>query len=82
MAAPALKAEFDFFLEHQDELVAKYRGKFLAIKNGKVLGEYTTDLEAVTETAKTEPLGTFLVQKVEPGTAIYTQTFHSRVVFA
>jgi len=34
------------------------------------------------ETSKKFELGTFLVQKVEPGTESYTQTFHSRVAFA
>ena len=77
-----LKAEFDYYVENQDELVAKYRGKFLVIKNRTVIGTYSSDLEAITETIKTEPMGTFLVQKAEPGKQNYTQTFHSRVVLA
>lgn len=36
---------------------------------------------AVSETKKAHELGTFLVQKVAPGTEAYTQTFHSRVAF-
>ena len=77
-----LKREFEYYLAHQSELVQKYNGRFIVIKSGKVLGDYADPASAVTATQKTEPLGTFLVQKVEPGTAAYTQTFHSRVAFA
>jgi hypothetical protein len=77
-----LEDEFQFFLKNQDELVEKYRGKFVVIKGGKVLGAYASELEAVEETSKSEPIGTFLVQKADPGSESYTQTFHSRVVFA
>ena len=78
MASP-LKAEFDFYLAHQDELVKQFTGKFIVIKNQEIIESYVDQLAAVTETQKTHALGTFLVQKVEPGTSAYTQTFHSRV---
>jgi hypothetical protein len=59
--------------------VKQYKGKFIVIKNGTVLGAYDNELEAVTKTGKQQELGTFLVQKCEPGSENYTQTFHSRV---
>ena len=77
-----LKQEFEFFLSHRHELLEQYRGKFVVIKNQKVLGAYDTELDAVEETSKTEPLGTFLVQKCEPGDESFKQTFHSRVSFS
>ena len=55
---------------------------FVVIKDKKVIGVYDDQATAVSETQKTHELGTFLVQKVEPGTDAHTQTFHSRVVFA
>lgn len=76
-----LKNEFEYYLKHQKEFVEKYNGKFIAIKNRKVIGAYDTELEAVKETSKKEELGTFLVQKCESGDASYTQTFNSRVSF-
>jgi len=79
--ADRLKAEFEFYLAHQDEMVEKYDGKYIVIKDGRVLGSYNDELTAVRETQKSYELGTFLVQKVSPGTEDYTQTFHSRVVF-
>jgi hypothetical protein len=74
-----LKKEFEYFLEHKKELVREYNGKFVVIKNLKVIGAYDSEIDAIEETSKTEELGTFLVQKCEPGDASYTQTFRSRV---
>jgi hypothetical protein len=79
MVSP-LEEEFQYYIEHQDELVEKYRGKVIVIKNREVIGEYDSDLEAINATIAHHELGTFLVQKCEPGSDSYTQTFHSRVV--
>ena len=81
MSSP-LKPEFDYYRQHQAELVRQYNGKFIVIKNRSVLGAYDSQQRAVSETRKQHELGTFLVQKVEPGEASYTQTFHSRAAFA
>lgn len=77
-----LKNEFDYYLANQDELVRQYNGKFIVIKDKQVLGAYSNQMSAVSETQKEgHKIGTFLVQKVEPGSAAYSQTFHSRVAF-
>jgi hypothetical protein len=76
-----LRREFDYYLQHQDDLVRQYKGKFIVIKNEQVIGAYDSETEAITTTLKEHELGTFLVQKCEPGAESYTQTFHSRVVF-
>ena len=77
-----LQAEFEFYLDHQEEMVNQYDGKYIVIKDKQVLGAYDDELAAVTQTKKTHELGTFLVQKVSQGTGAYSQTFHSRVVFS
>lgn len=77
-----LQKEFQYYLEHQDELVQEYNGKVLVIKDQQVVGVFDSELQAVKETCKKYALGTFLVQKCEPGRESYTQTFHSRVAFA
>jgi hypothetical protein len=77
-----LSKEFQYYLDHQDELVKKYNGKFIVIKDCSVIGAYDDELEAINETQKKYKLGTFLVQKCEPGSEAYTQTYHSRVMFA
>jgi len=74
-----LEREFDFFLKNQETLVKKYRGKCIVIKNKKILGAYPDIPSAIAETSKKEEPGTFLVQTCEPGKAIFTQFFHSRV---
>jgi hypothetical protein len=80
--ANALEKEFQYYLDHQQELVKQYNGKFIVIKDEQVIGAYTSESDAIETTVKAHELGTFLVQKCEPGTAGYTHTFHSRVVFA
>lgn len=74
-----LEKEFNYYLKNQDELVKRYNGKFIVIKNSQVIGAYDSELEAVEKTAEKYELGTFLVQKCEPGSESYTQTYHSRV---
>lgn len=74
-----LQAEFNYYLEHQDKLVERYRGRVIVIKGTEILGDYDTEFEAYQATSKTHKLGTFLIQKCEPGAGAYTATFHSRV---
>jgi queuine/archaeosine tRNA-ribosyltransferase len=81
MANP-LEQEFNYYLQHQDKLVEMYGGKYIVIKNQKVVGSYNSEIQAIRESVKDHQLGTFLVQKCEAGSASYTQTYHSRVVFA
>jgi hypothetical protein len=74
-----LEKEFKYYLEHQAELVKRYNGKYIVIRDLEVIGAYDSELEAVQKTAEKYELGTFLVQKCEPGSESYTQTYHSRV---
>lgn len=77
-----LEREFKYYLDNQKELIEKYNGKYVVIKEARVLGVYDSELKAIEETSKTDKLGTFLVQKCEPGSESYTYTFHSRVFIA
>jgi len=77
-----LKKDFEYYIEHQEELVRQYNGKFIVIKNRKIIGVYDSELEAVKNTSKKFEIGTFLVQKCAPGKESYTQTYHSRVIIA
>ncbi len=82
MAATArqqLRKEFQFYRDNQDEMVDKYDGKVVAIKDGKVLGAYNSAGEALNKTQKTHELGSFLIQKVSRGNKDYTRTIRSRV---
>ena len=77
-----LEREFQYYLDHQAELVDRYNGKYIVIKNQQVIGSYETEIQAIEVSSKHHELGTFLVQKCEPGSESYTQTYHSRVAFA
>ena len=77
-----LEQSFKYYLSHQAELVQAYNGKVIAIAGTEVVGAYDDARTAVQEAQKRHPLGTFIVQRVSPGEEAYTQTFHSRVVFA
>ena len=80
--SPALRAEFEYYVQHQAELAEKYQDRYLVIKDGEVLGDYATASEAVRATVKTHEPGTFLVQRCDADPDSTTQTFHSRVSFA
>lgn len=75
-----LEQEFKYYLKHQAELVKEYTGKFIVLKNEKVIGVYTSHSEAYNETVKKVDLGTFLIQHCLPGKDSYSQTFHSQVI--
>ncbi len=77
-----LEKEFKYYIDHQAELVEKYNGKFIVVKDCKVIGAFDSELEAINTTSEQHELGTFLVQKCEPGSESYTQTYHSRVALA
>jgi hypothetical protein len=78
---PMLEKEFQFYKDHQDELVRQHNGKFLAIVGEEVVGVFDDEIDAYLETKKKYEVGTFLIQHCLPGKNSYTQTFHSRVTF-
>ncbi|HCU35328.1 MAG TPA: hypothetical protein DGT21_07640 [Armatimonadetes bacterium] len=70
-----LSRELDYFIEAQDELLHKYHGKVLVIKQQEVIGVYDNEAEAVRQASQEHELGTFLVQRCEAGPSCYTATF-------
>lgn len=77
-----LEKEFQYYLDHQNELVEKYNGKVLVIIGEDIVGVYVDELQAYFDSISKYKQGTFLIQKCTPGDESYTQTFHSRVIFA
>ena len=78
----SLEKEFDYYLAHQEDFVAKYDGRVIVIKNHDILGVYDNELAAVTATQEHHTLGTFLIQRISAGDEAYSATFHSRVTFS
>jgi hypothetical protein len=77
-----LEKEFEYYLTNQQDLVKKYNGKILVIKDQDVIAVYENEVEALNETGKKHALGTFLLQRCSPGNENTSVTFHSRYSFA
>ena len=69
--------EFEYYLTHQQEMLNKYDGRVIVLKDCQVIGDYDDVLSAITETEKRHKLGTFLIQEVSPGDSAYTATFYT-----
>ena len=77
-----LKHEFRFYIAHQNELLVKYEGQYIVLIGDKVVGSYKSFEEALSISQKKYQPGTFLIQHCTPGEDSYTQTFHTRAIFA
>jgi hypothetical protein len=77
-----LDALFNYYLANQSELLKQYNGKHIVLVDNKVVGAFDTMDKAYDYASSNYELGTFLIQLCTPGDEAYTQTFHSRVVFA
>lgn len=73
-----LKKNYDYYLNNKQQLLKKYRDKFIIIQNEQVLEAYNTQQEAI-EKAKELETGTYIIQKCEKGDD--TQIFHTRIRF-
>jgi len=78
-----IEKDFQYYIQHQADLIKKHFGRFIIIKDEQVLGDFGSEIEAINYAKRTLHLvlGTFLVQQCLPGEETYTQFFHSRVMF-
>lgn len=74
--------EFDYYVAHQAELAEKYQGRYLVIKNRRILGDYETLKKALHATVPEHEPGTFLLQLCDADPDSLKVTFRSRVRFA
>jgi len=77
-----LEKEFQYFINHQDELVKKFNNKFIIIIDNNVEGAYDDIADAYIQTTQKFKPGTFLIQHCINGKEAYSQTFNSRAIFA
>ena len=77
-----LEKEFKYYLDNQDELVKKYNGKYLVIRDNAVVETFKSEDDAYFSSVEKYVPGTFMIQRCSPGDKDYTQRFHSRVIFA
>jgi len=76
-----LEKEFKYYLEHQNDLVKEYDGKYLVIVGDQIIGAFDSTIDAYNKAKQEYEPGTFLIQRCSAGNADYTQTFYSRVSF-
>ena len=72
--------ELNFFIAHQDELVAAHAGQYLVIRGETVVDTHQTALGAYLAAQKTYPAGTFMIQHCRPGPGAYTLTLNTAEV--
>ena len=78
-----LHKEFQYFLDHHDELVNLYDHKHVVISGQKVVAFADTLEDGIDKAVELGlKLGTFIVQECTEGEDAYMQHFSSRVVFA
>lgn len=75
-----LQSLFNFYLEHQNEFVKDYNGKYIAITDEGVVGVYDSEHKGYYEAVKKFGLGNFILQLCTPGEEAYTQHFFSPAV--
>ena len=59
-----LEKEQAFYEANKTELRSKYAGKRIVIASDRILGVFDSDREAMQETAKTMPRGSFMVKYI------------------
>lgn len=78
-----LEKEFAYFKSRHDELFSSYPNKYLIIKGNTVVYAAETFDEALKYAlGKGMEIGTFLLQLCSEGSDAFTQTFHTRAIFA
>lgn len=76
-----LEKEYQYYIDHKTELVEKYDGKFLIIKDENVIGVFDSEMEAYSQAAKEFEVGTFLIQQAIADTD-ENKIYFSRVTFS
>ena len=82
MDTELLKKNFYYYIANQDELVSKYDGKYLVIKDNQVQGTYDAMADAFKFGKEVFGMGNFIIQKCGAGKENYTATIHSPIIFA
>jgi hypothetical protein len=72
-----LDKEFDWYLNHQNELLKKYNGRVLVIKDENVVDDYSNYDDAYFGAVKKYELGKFLLMECTQGDEAYSQTIYT-----
>ncbi len=64
--------DYKWYKDNYEDLSRLYKNRYIAIKNKKVLGDYSTFSEGVLATKASEEMGTFIVQFCNGNESGYT----------
>ena len=67
-----LSQDYEWFLKNYSTIFDQYGDTYVAIKNQKILGNYSSYAECVRSTSKSEKMGTFIVQHCNGNESGYT----------
>ena len=73
-----LEQDFQYYLDHQEELVSKYNGRILVMKDKRVMGDFADFFEAYEWAANRYDPGSFIVQRCSAGMKDYTVRMHTQ----
>jgi hypothetical protein len=66
-----LDQEWAYYLGNRDEIVQKYRDKYVVISGNQVVAAYDNEKKAYWETVKRIPLGSFMIHHVAEEEEVY-----------
>lgn len=72
---------FHYYIENQKEILKKYNGKVIILKDFEVVGAYDNEWDAYETASEKYKPGTFIIQDVSPGTEAYTVVISSSFVY-
>lgn len=76
-----LEKETKYFEQHKEELLKKFKGKYIIIVGEEVVGWFDSEKDAYFEAVQKYGAGNFLIQVCDPDGEEPVQVFHSRVAF-
>lgn len=74
-----LEKEFQYYIEHENELISKYSGDYVVIVGNEITGVYQDKKKAYFEALKKYSLGNFLLKQCVPNASV--QVFQSQISF-
>jgi hypothetical protein len=80
MSMEKQQKEFKYLLDHRDELLRQYSGKFVIIHGESVVGAFSNPGVAYEKAIEQYKPGEFIIQEINSDELNKPQIFHTRVI--
>lgn len=78
-----LAQEFEYYIMNKFDLISKYSGLYIVIKDKKVVNVYNSSLDAYNDSKKKYKSGTYLIQYCLPeGEKDHKIVYHTKTLIA